>query len=326
MWAETRKAMNQTIEIRVAGKTRYVPYANVCGQTVVVTGNWLRLAALKDEEIAEAKSVEQAPLMIAQLRDSKLRADVFTFAQNVPDVTPKHTYYVEWDNWAAIPITSFEDWWKALPQESRKNVRRSAKRGVVVSIVPFEDKLVEGIQGIYNESPIRQGRPFWHFGKDFATVKREMDTYLERSEFIGAYVHDELVGFIKLCYVDRVATITQILAKNAHREARPMNALIASAVELCHKKQMSFLLYGKYVYGRHKQSPLTEFKRRNAFEEIRVPRFFVPLTRKGRLAITLGLHSRLRDRLPAPAINLLLNLRSRFFDLSVALATLTRPR
>jgi len=26
---------------------------------------------------------------------------------------------------------------------------------------------------IFNESPTRQGRKFWHYGKDFATVKKQ---------------------------------------------------------------------------------------------------------------------------------------------------------
>jgi hypothetical protein len=95
---------------------------------------------------------------------------------------------------------------------------------------------VKGIQQIYNEAPLRQGRPFWHFGKDFDTVKRENGTYLERSEFLGAHLHHELIGFIKIIYVDRIATLIQILAKNEHQDKRPMNALVANAVKLCESK------------------------------------------------------------------------------------------
>src|SRR5262249_27951326 len=148
-----------------------------------------------------------------------------------------------------------------------------------------------------------QGRRFWHFGKDFASVQREMETYLDRSWFIGAYFNDELVGFVKVASVDRIATITQILSKEALRDARPTNALLAKTVKLCQRRGMSFLLYGQYVYGRHQRSLLTEFKRRNGFEEIRVPRYFVPLTYRGRLAIRLGVHRGLRDRLPEPVVD-----------------------
>ena len=142
---------------------------------------------------------------VAALKQSGLRADVLTFFQRPPDVKPKFSYPVEWDNYAAVTLTNFEAWWEKLPQEARKNTRRAAKRGVVVKVVPYDDALAQGIHKLCNESPVRQGEPFWHYGKDFETVKREHGTYLERSEFIAAYFEDELIGFIKMVYVDRLA-------------------------------------------------------------------------------------------------------------------------
>jgi hypothetical protein len=304
-------AMDATTEILVAGRPLRVPSANLFGWPVIVTGRWVRLAQLKHEELLEGDASNDAPRIIAALQDRALRADLFTFRQRLPDGVPRHSHYFEWEHWAGIRTTSFLDWWTSLPQESRKNVRRAAKRGVVVGTTVFDDELVEGIRQIYNETPVRQGRRFWHYGKDFDTVKKEIGTYLERSDFLAARLGDELIGFIKLTYVNRAATITQILAKNAHHDARPMNALLAAAVQLSHTKNMEFLIYGQYIYGRHTQSLLTEFKRRNGFQEITLPRYFVPLTMKGELALKCGLHSNFRDRLPSPFINLLLGLRSR---------------
>ena len=57
---------------------------------------------------------------------------------------------------------------------------------------------VRGMTSIFNETPIRQGRPFLHYGKDFETVKREFSRFLFREEIFGAYVGEELVGFIML--------------------------------------------------------------------------------------------------------------------------------
>jgi hypothetical protein len=255
-------------EIRIAGKTLYVPSAEICGQTVVITGKWLRVAAVKDEELVAGEIVDDPAAFVKEMRRSAVRADILTFAQKLSESTPKYEYDFEWDNRAVIPITCFDDWWEnRLPQETRKNVRRAAKRGVTVRVAEFDDEFVKGVQGIYNETPIRQGRRFWHFGKDFDTVKRETATYLERSEFLGAYFNEELIGFIKIIYVDRIATVIHILAKSQHQDKRPVNAILAKAVELCEKKNISFLLYGKYVYDKNEKSPLTEFKRRNGFEE-----------------------------------------------------------
>jgi hypothetical protein len=300
-------------EIRIAGKTLYVPSAEIQGRTVVVTGGLLRTAAVKDEELVEDQILEDPRTFVGQLKDSGLRADLFTFGQKLPETTPKYHYHFEWDNWAAMPITTFNDWWKKLPQETRKNVRRATKRGLAVKKVEFTDELVKGIHEIYNESPIRQGTRFRHFGKDFKTIKHEMSTYLERSDFLATYLNEDLVGFLKIVYVDQVAKIIHIVSKLAHQDKRPMNALIAEAVKVCENRKIDFLVYCKYVYFGNSDSSLTEFKRRNGFEEVRFPRYYVPLNAKGGLAIQSGLHKGLKSLIPAPMMNMLRDVRSRLY-------------
>ena len=100
----------------------------------MVTGKWIRTAQIKDEDVVEGVTVEDPDSFITKLKESKLKADVFTFAQR-PLRSPRNMIITaEWDNWAAIPTTCFKDWWENLPQESRKNVRRAARRGVVVKV------------------------------------------------------------------------------------------------------------------------------------------------------------------------------------------------
>ena len=272
-----------------------------------------------DEQLVQGDPLREPAAFVESLRNKRM-ADILTFTQPlIMDAVRRHDYSMEWDNAAVIPITTYEDWWeKRLPQESRKNVRRAAKRGLEVKVVPFSDDLVKGIQAIYCETPVRQGNPFWHYGKPFDVVKMENATYLDRSEFIGAYFEDELVGFIKIIYVDRVATLIQIISKNAHQDKRPMNALLASAVDLCVKKGLSFLVYGKYFYGKNRSSLLTEFKRRNGFEERRFPCYFVPLTPRGRVAVALKLYRGVRGLLPGKATRVLLDLRSRYHQAMAA--------
>jgi hypothetical protein len=217
---------------------------------------------------------------------------------------------------------SNDEWWQRLSRGTRTNVRCAAKRGVIVRAVQFDDDFVKGIHEIYNETPIRQGRPFFHFGKDFDTVKRESSTYLNRSEFFGAYFDDKLIGFIKIVYVDRLATIIHIISKNSHRDKRPMNAMLAKAFEAGVERGVSFLIYGKYTYDGNENSPLAEFKRRNGFEQVNYPRYFVPLSAKGRLSIQLGVHNGLKALIPLSALaliplsaaNLLRSLRSQFYQ------------
>ena len=298
--------------IRIRGKNITVPSTEIEGRRVIVTGKVLRVAQVFDEDLVEGEALSNPSTFIATLQASRLKADLLTFAQRPPDTTPKFNEPFEWDNWAIASTPSFQNWWEKLPQESRKNVRRAARKGVSVRSVPFDPALVGGIRGIYNETPIRQGKKFWHYGKDFATVKMENETYLDRSEFIGAFYGDALIGFIKIIYVDRIAVLIQILAKNEHHDKRPMNALLAHAMEICARKNMDCLVYGKYVYGTKNDSSLTEFKRRNGFEQVNFPRYYIPLSIKGRTAIRLGLHRGLENLLPRRVNDVLLNCRAWF--------------
>jgi hypothetical protein len=249
-----------------------------------------------------------------------------TFPQRIDEPTPKYRFPMEWDNAAVARTGNFQQWWQKLPQESRKNARRAGKRGVTVEVAAFTDEFVKGIKAIYDESPIRQGMRFWHYGKDPEAVKAENGTYLERSEFIGAYFGDELIGFMKFVYVDKVARIMQILSKTSHFDKRPTNALIAKAVEVCGQKGMDYLVYSKLGFGNKANSQLAEFKRRNGFEEMRFPRYYVPLTWKGRFAIGLKVHRGLLGILPSPAINFLLRVRAFALNLEEKLRGGAEPK
>jgi hypothetical protein len=306
-----RQSNMELVEIRIAGRTLYVPSVQISGRTVVATGKHMKTAQVKDEQVVEGTSVQDPEFFIAQLKQSELKADIFTFIQTPPETTPKYDYHFEWDNWAAIATTSFNEWWNnRLPQESRKNVRRAARRGVSVRVTPFDDDLAKGIHRIYNETPVRQGKRFWHCGKDLKTVRRELATYLDRSTFIGAYWNQELIGFLKMVRVNRVATLFHILSMNAHHDKRPMNALIAKAVEFCEQEGISHFIYGQFVYGNKHESSLLEFKRRNGFEQINFPRYYVPLTVKGEAFVRLKLYKGLGGLLPEPILQTALSCRA----------------
>jgi hypothetical protein len=298
--------------ISIRGKRVEVPSVCVGDAEIITTGVWLRTAAIRDDDYYEGDPSMAPVTLIRGFRRAGGKADIFTFFQRVPDVSPRHRYPVYWDNVAAIPLTTYAAWWGSLPQETRRNVRLAAKRGVLVSAVPFTDELCRGIMGLYNETPVRQGRRFWHYGKDFDTVKRENSTFEGRSEFIAAYYGAELIGFIKMVRTGNLAGIMQILSKASHQDKRPTNALIAKAVEICVAKGMSHLLYCKYVYHKNYKDALTEFKRRNSFQQVSFPRYFVPLTLKGRLAIALKLQLGPGEFLPQSLVVVLLNARARW--------------
>jgi len=296
-------------ELRIKGRPTMVPSVEIDGQTVVATGQWLRVAEVRDEELVDGSTMHDPNSFIRLLRTSGLGADIFTFAQRLPDVAAKYGYHKEYDSIAAVPITAYSQWWKHRTEYSvRKGVNRAKKLGVVAKVVDFSDELLEGMCRIYNETPVRQGKKFWHFGKDVQSIRCALATFLERSVFVGAYYQEHLIGFMKLTWVGSAGVITQILSMKQHFDKRPNNLMIAKGVELCEQNGKSYFIYGKFVYL-DPDSSLTEFKRRSGFESISVPRYYIPLTFKGRLAVRLRLYRGILGSIPKPVLHYTLKMR-----------------
>ncbi len=302
---------HESVEVSNGGAWSEVPALNVDGTKIISTGQWLRFARIHDESWLDRKE-ETPELWIQALRDSRswLRADIFTFGQKLPATSPSYTYRMEPDSVAAIRITSFKHWWENLPQVSRKNVRRSQKRGVEVSVKPLDDALVRDIVQLNLDSPVRQGKRFVHYGKTFEQTKKDQMPHLDRSDFICAYSGSELIGLLKIVYAGSTASILTFLPKASQYDKRPANALIAKAVEVCEARGISYLVYGNFRYGNKSHSSLLEFKLRNGFEEFLVPRYYIPLTAWGAVCLRFNLHRGLVGILPPALINAGLSIRS----------------
>jgi hypothetical protein len=309
---------NTSVEISIHGKWFTVPAVEVNGNTIALTGKWLKLAVIHEEDYLETE-LQDPEVCIRKLKEQqsrRYRADIFTFTQKLPATLPRFSYSMEWESIAAVRTASFKEWWESLPQESRKNVRRAQKRGVGMAVKQLDDDLVREIVDLNNDSPTRQGRPFVHYSKAFDQVKKDQSSFPGRSDYVCAYFGNELIGFLKIAYRGEVASIVQILPKASHHEKRPANALIARAVELCEAKRVSYLTYGLFNYGNKSDSPLRQFKVRNGFQEILVPRFYVPLTVWGRACIKLKLYRGLIGILPDRVVRVGVSVRAKWYGLS----------
>jgi hypothetical protein len=121
-----------------------------------------------------------------------------------------------------------------------------------------------------------------------------------------------------MIYMGEIAGILQLLCRDSHRDKRPANALVARAVEICHARGLKYLTYGQYVYGKREDSTLTEFKRRNGFEKFLLPRYYVPLTLTGKLALRSGLHKGLKHFVPGRLWSAAIGLRSRWYRIKLS--------
>jgi hypothetical protein len=288
------------VEIRVKGRWVKEPAIELNGKKLFAAGRWLRTARVRSEEMM-VNELENPELYIKKLKDDGnrvLKADIFTFTQKIPATRPKYSYCNDWESVAAVHLFSFNEWWQSLPQETRKNVRRSEKRGVVVRIKELDDDLIQGIRGVNDDSQLRQGMRNAYYGKSSEETRKLYSEFVGRCDFICAYFGDELIGFLHLVYRGEVASILNLTTKRSHFDKRPANVLMAKAMEACQSKDISYVTYGLYNYGNKRDSPLREFKVRNGFQEILVPRYFVPLTRWGKLCMKVKLHRGLVGILP----------------------------
>jgi hypothetical protein len=260
---------------------------------MVVEGKLARIARLEDEWYEDVNDPES---LIHNLRQADKSLDILTFWQRLPEVKPRYSYQMQYDSIAALPIKSYSFWFEhQIDGAARNKVRKAGKKGVVIRSTRFDDDLVRGMVSIFNETPIRQGRRFLHYGKDFDTVKQQFSRFLFREEILGAYVGEELVGFIMLADAGRYGILGQIISKVSHRDKASTNALLAKAVERCAEKGLSHLAYAFWL-----DDGLGDFKRSNGFERFDLPRYFVPLTKRGELALKVGLHRDWKAMVPKP--------------------------
>ncbi len=240
------------------------------------------------------KNIQITPAFIDKLQDRSV--DVYTFLDRrwcCPIEKPPSEWVLEDDNVGLLEISTYEVWWQAIGKKTRNMVRKAEKADVKIELVEPSDKLAEGIYNIYNETPIRQERAFSHYGMTLEAIAHDMYA-AKNNTFIGAYLGEELVGFIQVLYGEDIAIVSNILSLQRHWDKALNNAMLAKAVEVCASKGQRWLMYGRI--GNHPS--LDRFKDNNGFKKVDIKRIYIPLSGKGRLAIKLGLHRDLKDALP----------------------------
>lgn len=271
-------------ETLVKGRSAKAPCIDINGQTYRISRGPVTVIGLEDEWYEDQKDPEA---VIKALKPAKrVPADIFTFWQRPPDGVPNNSYPMEWEEIASLKVESYDHWWNhQIKSRVRNLIRKSEKAGITVKETSYDDDFVRGMTAIFNESPVRQGRKFWHYGKNFETVKRQFSRYIHREHLIGAYHNGEMIGLLMLGDAGHFGLTGQIISSLKHRDKAPNNALIAKAVEVCEKRNWSYLCYLFWS-----NDSLSEFKRRCGFEKLQIPRYFVPLTAKGRLGLKCGVH------------------------------------
>lgn len=273
---------------------------------ITLSGRLIRIARKRSEVF---DPVEDPEVFLGKLSEERISADLFTFSQRFSESNPRYGYYYELEPAAILGIESYEKWWKETVNDKTRNmVRKAGKKGVHIEIATFTDELAYGIKQIYDECPIRQGKKSRHYGKGLEIIKREHGTFLEHSEFIAARLDNRLIGFAKVIFRRDYASIMNLIALIGERDKAPTNALLAKAVERCAARGIGLLHYG--VWSRR---GFGDFKEHHGFKCRQIPRYFVPCTSKGSLALRLGWHRPLVDRLPEGLLDWLATFRTKWY-------------
>jgi hypothetical protein len=275
----------------------------IVGKEISVSGKLFRTARLRHEW---CDFLDEVPDALQQIKHSRVAADLFTFVEDIGEEHGDHCCYTEPAALAVLPVASFQKWWDEIGFKARNKVRKWQKCGVELREVQLDDDFARGVEAIYNETPVRQGRSFYHYGKMAAEIRVELSSFLDRCIFIGAYHQGELIGFMKLLPRKNVLRTIHIIAKISHRDKCVMDALIGRAVEICDQRKIGHLHYGSWADG-----GVGDFRAKHGFKRVEVPRYFLPLNLRGRMMLKFKLHHPIRERLPERWIGPLKGLRTR---------------
>jgi hypothetical protein len=138
-------------ELSVKKSPNKAPGIVIDGIPLAITGRRLKVASLASESWVEGRSDEEYAMIVRKLKAAGAAADIFMFSQRVPYVKPRFGYPLRWDNVAAIPLTTYDDWLRSVSTDMRKDLKRAVSRGVITKVVELNDELVRGIIEIHNE-------------------------------------------------------------------------------------------------------------------------------------------------------------------------------
>src|SRR5947208_13788121 len=115
-----------TKDTMIDGKPGRIECVDIDGQTYSLSRGVATIIQLEDDWYDD---VRNPMLVIATLRESRLRADVFTFWQRLPKTNPEFEFRTEWESLAALPVTTYDHWWnKQIKPETRNLVRKAQKK------------------------------------------------------------------------------------------------------------------------------------------------------------------------------------------------------
>src|SRR5262249_19757446 len=149
----------------------------IADKEITVVGKFFRTARLRHEW---CDFLDDVAASIQQMQGSPQIADLFTFAQDICESPARYPFYKESASLAVLRTTTYQQWWDDMGFKARNKVRKGQKSGVQLRVVQLDDDFAKGVEGIYNETAVKQGRRFYHYGKRAPEIKEELSSFLDR--------------------------------------------------------------------------------------------------------------------------------------------------
>lgn len=222
---------------------------------------------------------------------------------------------VEWDNRSCLTLSQPQSWVKKqVAKDVREGLRRARREGVEVREIPFDEESFEAIATLFNETPIRQGKRYWHYGKSARQIGEELSPLAGRSVFVGAFLGARLVGFSQIVRLERLRILrtVHVLGSVQAKRVRPVSAMIEWMVQYGWEQGFERLVYGKHNYGGSPNDTLAAFKSRHGFRLTPLRVDYHPLSPWGAWFLAAGLHRSPREMIPAELVHTLKGWRARW--------------
>src|SRR5262245_55531243 len=130
--------MLHVIDMSVRGKLVRTRAIFLCGVNVLLRRRFIKTAQIFDEYWLERDTLPAPETVIGELRKMASKPDIFVFAQRVPDTATRHRYHHIFDNYAVLPLSTYEHWFQhQIPAATKRNIRASQKRGILTRVCDY---------------------------------------------------------------------------------------------------------------------------------------------------------------------------------------------
>ena len=122
--------MSHVLDMSVRGKPVQVQAIQLYGIDVLLRGRFIKTAQIFDEYWLEREALPSPETVIAALRAREDKPDLFVFTQRVPDTALSYHYHHELDNYAVLPLSTYEHWFQhQIPAATREPFERARNEG-----------------------------------------------------------------------------------------------------------------------------------------------------------------------------------------------------